>query len=167
MQPEKNMYLPIVPAVGAEKSPPRLGLSDEQKKGREDVIRACEQAYAKTREARPKIDPNLKKPSLFSSSKTKETYDRQYYGLRSFDNQLQELGMYLNRKIAMRGITNTRDLAEVAREFSSNCRRFSGALIDFASWVETGEIKASTGMEESLKKTYQAWIGEAKKGLKK
>lgn len=163
----KDMPLPSAPVAGAEKSPPKLGLTDQQKKGREDVINTCEKAYANARQARPKIDPNLKKPSFLSSSKTKEAYERQYYGLKFFDSYIKEMAVFMNQKITLRRITDERELSEKMREFSSNCGRWGVALVDFAKWVETGELRASKGMEESLKKTYKAWIDTAKKDLKK
>lgn len=162
-----DMSLPAGVAPNSDGKELKPTLSNNQLKGREEVIKSCEDAYANTQNSRPKIDPTLKKPGFFASSKIKEAYDRQYYGLIAFNNQMRELAVYLNQKITLRGITDEKVLAEKMREYSSNCRRFAGELAAFGRWVQTGEILNSRGMDESLKKTYTAWVTTAKKEARK
>lgn len=167
MSVDPSMANPVVAPPRPENKVLKPTLSNDQLKGREEVIKSCEDAYVNTQNSRPKIDPALKKPGFFASSKIKEAYDRQYYGLIAFNNQMRELAVFLNQKITLRGITDEKVLAEKVREYSSNCRRFAGELATFGRWVETGEVPNSRGMGESLKKTYTAWVTTAKKEARK
>ena len=76
-------------------------VSNEMKKGTENIIKDCETKYQSVKNSRNKI-VDLKKPGLWASSKLKDAYKNKDLHLKTFDRQMVDFNMKAFIKIGLR-----------------------------------------------------------------
>lgn len=135
-------------------------ITPEMKAGLETVIKSCESAYNNTKNLITRFD-QVKKPSLFSSLKTKKIYKELPVNKKAFTMRMEEFSRLTNEKINLRLEKSPEKLRDKVAAYSSNCSRFSAGLAGFVEWATTGEGPAGFSV------TYNDWKNEALKEMKK
>lgn len=131
-------------------------VTNEVKKGTENIIKDCETKYQSVKNSRNKI-VNLKKPSLWASSKVKDAYKNKDINLKTFDIQMVDFNRLVNEKIGLRTATTAEKLKDLSQSYSSNCSRFATGIAGFVQWATTGV--APIGYEN----IYKDWVEDVLK----
>ncbi len=131
-------------------------VSNEMKKGTENIIKDCEIKYQSVKNSRNKI-VDLKKPALWASSKLKDAYKNKDLHLKTFDRQMVDFNRLVNEKIALRTAISAEKLQDLSQPYSSNCSRFATGIAGFAQWASTGIAPAGY---ESI---YKDWVKDVLK----
>lgn len=132
-------------------------VTPEMRANAEKAIKSCEESYKNTKDQRIRFN-NIKKPSLFSSSKTKKIYKEKDLNLKTFDIQFSDFTRFTNEKIGLRTEKTPSKLRDAVAAYSSNCSRFAAGISNFAEWAVTG-----TAREKGFEIIYADWRADAQK----
>lgn len=132
----------------------------EMKVNAEKAIQSCEQTYQNVVKQGARFD-SVKKPTLLSSTKTKEAYKNLEVNKAAYNLRMAEFTQFTNDKIKIRTAKSLNDLRDQVAAYSSNCARFASGLAGFVEWAVTGQGPA--GFEG----IYKDWQNEARAKMKK